>query len=1045
MLNRLFVTGMVLFVCFTASATDLLVPQQYATIQAAINAAVTGDSVLIAPGIYNEALTITGKAITVRSTGTASTTTIDRVNAGGAVFTIRDVLTGSVVLTGITIKRCTGNAIDVAGATVNLQNVRVLSGSRAVWIGANGIVNATDFQVLFMNGGTGAGCWATDASSRFNGTDCSFQAITGGDGNCVTASAGSIVTLIETQFLMNSGGNGCVLLEGTSSLSAVGCRWQGNVYTLGSAAYVSGAGSLQILNSEFVGQSGGSVWSQSGTILLDDIQQTGHLASTQGALLYANSGSVVVKDVVTTNFVCQWALAGGGWMCINTAACHVEGCAVSGLDMRASEFPAQQSTTTTFGGVIAITGNGPEVEIRDSSFGAYSLSTVISGCCYGNRNLEGRAIGTRTRNLRVLGCSFLGGNTYWANSWSQVLVLSEVFTDAGTLTLEDCQFDGIAGMGAGVRAKASANAVIKRSEFKRIANLGLAVDSGGDVLVEESSFQACSRGIERTAAGPLSISRCRFFQNTSGGGSAIQCVLVPPAVTSCFFSGNTSPAIHLGTEQNYVLLSNSSFCGTQESEVYRYIVEKGENFFNVDCTQDCDLDGAPNAYEIGAGLETDCNANGIPDSCDVDQGGADCNSNGIPDLCDISGGSASDCNSNGVPDSCEPDCDADGIPNTCEITSGASDCDLNGIPDTCQADCDSDGVIDACEIAKGSSDCNANGIPDACEIASGAAMDFNLDDVIDSCQPDMQFAGLELEIVPIINRGTDDLFPSSAVCYRLYAKTTLAGAAVLGMFGNMEHPISIAAKGGFWQSPAGADLASAIPCDLSTALPSARFDSWFTIGRSCASGNSAQNTGLDLAAFNAGGEVDDDDGIVFVAPSATQSIAGAAKRVLLAQLTTASAVLPSGFVDVVGLPATGDGEWLAFSQPIPAPSLTDCDGNGQQDAFDIALGVLRDCDQSGVPDICEFPSASTDCNLNGIPDLCDVVSAFSSDVNTNFVPDECECSGDIDANGRVDVDDIIDVITSWGASGASAADVNSDGIVDAADLVIVLAGYGICL
>ena len=129
---------------------------------------------------------------------------------------------------------------------------------------------------------------------------------------------------------------------------------------------------------------------------------------------------------------------------------------------------------------------------------------------------------------------------------------------------------------------------------------------------------------------------------------------------------------------------------------------------------------------------------------------------------------------------------------------------------------------------------------------------------------------------------------------------------------------------------------------------------------------------------------------------------------------------------------------------IPAPALVDCNGNGQHDAFDIALGTLRDCDQSGVPDVCEFPSASTDCNLNGIPDLCDVVSAFSSDLNTNFVPDECECSGDVDGNGRVDVDDIIDVITSWGESGASAADVNSDGIVDAADLVIVLTGYGSC-
>ena len=83
--------------------------------------------------------------------------------------------------------------------------------------------------------------------------------------------------------------------------------------------------------------------------------------------------------------------------------------------------------------------------------------------------------------------------------------------------------------------------------------------------------------------------------------------------------------------------------------------------------------------------------------------------------------------------------------------------------------------------------------------------------------------------------------------------------------------------------------------------------------------------------------------------------------------------------------------------------------------------------------------------MNGIPDLCDVTSAFSSDLNGNFIPDECECSGDVDANGRVDVDDIIDVITAWGDTGDSAADLNNDGIVDAGDLVIVLAGYGSCL
>jgi hypothetical protein len=571
----------------------------------------------------------------------------------------------------------------------------------------------------------------------------------------------------------------------------------------------------------------------------------------------------------------------------------------------------------------------------------------------------------------------------------------------------------------------------------------IGVTSSGSLFVDHSAFEACHRVVERTGTGSLIVSNSWFIGNYGGSGSAIASDPVAPTVSGCFFKGNSQPAIWLGGGQNYVLLSNSSFCGSPDSEIYRYIIEKGESFFSIDCTADCDLDGLPNSYELTAGLATDCNANGIPDNCDADSGGADCNLNGIPDSCDIANGAA-DCNSNGVPDACEPDCDSDGVPNACEIASGASDCDANGIPDSCQADCDNDGLINACEIAAGAADCNANAVPDSCEIASGAATDFNQDGVIDSCQPAMQFAGLQLEIVPIVNRGLDDRFPQTAVCYRLYARTTQAASAVLGVFGNSAHPLALSASGGFWQSPSGGDLASQVPCDLSGALPSARYDSWLTIGLACAAGNSVQNTGLDLTGFNSGGGIADNDGIVFVQPGSAQSVAGSTKRVLVAQLTTTQPVLPTGVIDIVGRAADGVGDWVAYSQAIPAPALIDCNGNGQQDAFDIALGLSRDCDQSGVPDTCEYGSASTDCNGNGIPDLCDVTSAFSSDLNGNFVPDECECSGDVDANGRVDVDDIIDVLTAWGDTGSNPADVNNDGVVDAGDLVIVLAGYANC-
>jgi hypothetical protein len=137
--------------------------------------------------------------------------------------------------------------------------------------------------------------------------------------------------------------------------------------------------------------------------------------------------------------------------------------------------------------------------------------------------------------------------------------------------------------------------------------------------------------------------------------------------------------------------------------------------------------------------------------------------------------------------------------------------------------------------------------------------------------------------------------------------------------------------------------------------------------------------------------------------------------------------------------------WRALSQQIPMPALVDCNANGEHDAFDIARGTSLDCDQSGIPDTCEHASAVTDCNGNGISDLCDCYSGYSSDVNTNNVPDECECSGDIDANGRVDADDIVWVLVSWGDGPGSPADVNSDGIVNGGDLSVVLSGWGNCL
>ena len=562
------------------------------------------------------------------------------------------------------------------------------------------------------------------------------------------------------------------------------------------------------------------------------------------------------------------------------------------------------------------------------------------------------------------------------------------------------------------------------------------------------------------------VSESTFINNTGsiqGGVMYSQNSMANFATT--LFQGNNSPsgsvAFTTSSGRYYPTFVNSLFCGNQSTDIvgssYGWDDEDDEDNINTvldTCPEDCNANGFNDLWEIEVGLANDCNNNLTPDSCDITANPAsDCNRDGIIDSCQASG--SSDCDSNGVLDACETDCNQDGVadvcqirsgllpdcnnngkPDSCDITSGLEkDCDQNRIPDSCQSDCDHDGTPNVCEVAAGAADCNNNSIPDSCEIAGGA-IDYNNDGILDSCQSS-EFVGLITEIIPITVQ--DASIPTGAVCYRVWAKMAHSDSRLYGFYGNGDGngEMRISATGGFFQSSGGGNLSSDVLC---SATGVNMFDSWLTVGRTCKDNNNVQQTGMNFTAFNSGGGIQSVNGIVFVTPEQPQSLAGDSKLVLLMQLTTRQAVAVTGQLNLLGENQDGS-NWEAFQQIIPAPTLVDCNSNLVHDALDIAAGTSMDCDRNGVPDECGI---ATDCNSNGINDSCDITSGLSADINSNGRPDECECLGDINGDLQVDVNDIIEVLLTWGDLGATPADLDSNGVVDTGDLALVLLYFGGC-
>lgn len=100
-----------------ARAATTFVPAEQPSIQAAIDAASSGDAIVVAPGTYYEAIDFLGKAITLRSAGGPTVTVIDGSGANGSVVQCVSGEGPDTILQGFTI---TGGNANIGGGMLNV-------------------------------------------------------------------------------------------------------------------------------------------------------------------------------------------------------------------------------------------------------------------------------------------------------------------------------------------------------------------------------------------------------------------------------------------------------------------------------------------------------------------------------------------------------------------------------------------------------------------------------------------------------------------------------------------------------------------------------------------------------------------------------------------------------------------------------------------------------------------------------------------------------------------------------------------------------------
>lgn len=321
-----------LFACTVISAIStgtfadtLLVPDDYGSIQSAIDIALEGDTVLVSAGIYYETIDFLGKGITVISVDGSDLTHIDGGVSEGSVVTFSNSELKSSILDGFDIRNGSaedGAGVYILGASPVIRNCSIASNSASRFGAGVFLENASPtFEDVAIEWNTavktGGGLYSKNSTfNMFVGSFKSNSGLNGGAIYCKDSTADCLLSAVSFDS-NHCTGNGGAVYDKTSSFTLQDCSFTGNYANNGGAWYSYSNGDAEFSNCLFLENTAleyggvGNIRSNS-TVKMVVCTFDTNIADSDcdgvggSGLLEIGSSSVTLEDpIICVNLVCD--------------------------------------------------------------------------------------------------------------------------------------------------------------------------------------------------------------------------------------------------------------------------------------------------------------------------------------------------------------------------------------------------------------------------------------------------------------------------------------------------------------------------------------------------------------------------------------------------------------------------------------------------------------------------------------------------------------------------------------------------------------------